>query len=454
MTISRHAIMIFAMTIFLGFGTSLASAAGSTAIAAVITKIFADDATSTGSNAVDANFEIVRDYYASRNFKPVWTRDTGPKGKGKALFEELKRSSVHGLSPSFYNVEEIDELIGKLGSENLARLDLLLSGSFIEYAHDLKNGRIGADKAPQFNKVAAISFAANYLIEGAADAGNLRNFAKSFLTTDDRYIRLIAKYVEFDRMEAAGVWPAIPADGAEVKAGDSDKRMVDIRRLLAFSGDLPAEFMEDGSSHDDNTVEAIKRFQERNGIDASGRVDQRTLVEMSVPLAQRKTQILINLERRRWQNRMLGENSLYINLADHSGKLVRKGKTRAFLKILPNKEHEQVPTFFGKIKALQFGENGLADIKLVVETSSIGSASNSLPVFSVGYLGEEEFHNAFGDNLSGEIDINQNETIELTEPLELYVTYLTAWANKNGSVHFRPDVFHRDEELAKLLRLN
>lgn len=41
--------------------------------------------------------------------------------------------------------------------------------------------------------------------------------------------------------------------------------------------------------------------------------------------------------------------------------------------------------------------------------------------------------------------------INLKTPLPVHVTYLTSWVNKDGSVHFRRDVYKRDDELAKVL---
>lgn len=35
-------------------------------------------------------------------------------------------------------------------------------------------------------------------------------------------------------------------------------------------------------------------------------------------------------------------------------------------------------------------------------------------------------------------------SIKLKEPLPVYITYLTAWVDKNGQLHFEKDVYHRD----------
>lgn len=38
----------------------------------------------------------------------------------------------------------------------------------------------------------------------------------------------------------------------------------------------------------------------------------------------------------------------------------------------------------------------------------------------------------------------KEERIPLSEPVSLYVVYRTAWAEKDGIVHFRPDIYGRD----------
>ena len=38
------------------------------------------------------------------------------------------------------------------------------------------------------------------------------------------------------------------------------------------------------------------------------------------------------------------------------------------------------------------------------------------------------------------------------QPVPVDLTYLTAWVNKDGSVHFRDDIYGRDERLKKALQ--
>jgi murein L,D-transpeptidase YcbB/YkuD len=55
------------------------------------------------------------------------------------------------------------------------------------------------------------------------------------------------------------------------------------------------------------------------------------------------------------------------------------------------------------------------------------------------------------EDIHDAIATGQRMVVGLDEPLPVHITYLTAWVNKDGSVHFRRDVYGRDETLAAAL---
>ena len=174
------------------------------------------------------------------------------------MLAELKISAVHGLSPEFYHVAEIEALMGSKDPAELARLDMLLSGAIAEFGEDLTNGRIGPDIAGSENAVEPIAMTPAEYIAGAEAAENLRDFAGAVLNEDFRYVRLIAKLSEYSRIQASGQWPKIDANGSEIEPESSDPRLKDIRTLLALSGDLPFAAMGDGDVHDETSVQAVR----------------------------------------------------------------------------------------------------------------------------------------------------------------------------------------------------
>jgi murein L,D-transpeptidase YcbB/YkuD len=55
------------------------------------------------------------------------------------------------------------------------------------------------------------------------------------------------------------------------------------------------------------------------------------------------------------------------------------------------------------------------------------------------------------DRIDAAIATGERTIVTLAEPLPVHIAYLTAWVNKDGTVHFRNDVYGRDAILADAL---
>jgi murein L,D-transpeptidase YcbB/YkuD len=412
-----------------------------------------------GFAEADADLPAIREIYAVRDFKPIWTRDEGPKAKARALLGELKISGVHGLSPGFYRVAEIEALMGSEQPDDLAKLDLLLSGAVVEFGGDLANGRIGPDVDPEENAVPRVDMTPADYVAGAEAAENLRDFAGALLSEDYRYIRLIGKLHEFSRIEASGLWPEIEAQGDEIRPGQSDPRIAGIRNLLMLAGDMPMG-SPGGDELDPATADGVRAFQVRHGLEPTGAVDAATLAEMAVPIAERIRQIKVNLERRRWQNRDLGTDHVYVNLADRNMKIVRGGEEERFTALKSPGMLDRLPTFLAEIIAVEVGPGSGSDISLQVSSPFIDriggqDGARTIAVADVAVLAESvlAMDASEGADLTGLVEAGKPAKIRLARPVPLFVTYVTAWANRDGSVHFRAGG-ERDSKIAALLQLD
>ena len=436
----------------LAFAPPIARAADNEAVAAALRTLL------QAERQNGTTHDKVYGFYQIREFKPIWTRDNGPKTKAKALLAELKISAVNGLSPDFYDVRDIETLMESRDAAELAKLETLLSSALFAFAHDLRNGRIGPDDEGSENAVPPIDLDPGDLVVGAEASNNLREYMTTLLTADFRYTRLIAKLSEFDRIVATKQWPKVDGKGAPVGQGKSDPRIADIRRLLVLSGDLPPSQMNGDLVLDSHVSSALRSYQEGHGLPATGDLDAATLADMAVPLAERIRQIKVNLERRRWQNRDLGRDYVYVNLADDSVKIVRASESEPEQTVTEGSGTSALPTFFGDITGATVsggkvsltvqsafvdwlrGEVGASDPKAIVISDPASLAARLL---------EADANGASIESLVNGPD----RTLPFAKPVPLFVTYVTAWANGDGSVHFRPDKFGRDTKLAKLLDL-
>lgn len=55
------------------------------------------------------------------------------------------------------------------------------------------------------------------------------------------------------------------------------------------------------------------------------------------------------------------------------------------------------------------------------------------------------------ERIEAVIASGEQKVVSLSQPIPVHLTYLTAWANKDGSVHFRDDIYGRDKTLAAAL---
>ena len=85
----------------------------------------------------------------------------------------------------------------------------------------------------------------------------------------------------YQRIVAAGGWPKLPGR-ITLRPGGSDESVVILRKRLKMTRDLPANARGD-YAFDENVVEAVKRFQRRNGLEPTGVVYGITLRSLNVP---------------------------------------------------------------------------------------------------------------------------------------------------------------------------
>ena len=98
-----------------------------------------------------------------------------------------------------------------------------------------------------------------------------------------------------------------------------------LRKRLAASGDLGSASLQ-GNRYDQSLVQAVRVFQEHNGLSATGRLDLKTLAALNVPLATRLQQVALNLERWRWLPDDLGARHFRVNVPHFHVEAYEQGK--------------------------------------------------------------------------------------------------------------------------------
>lgn len=329
-------------------------------VASAIEQFITSGHATIASETDDERMFQIFTFYEGRDYKPIWTRDTGAKGKARALLKALKSAGEHGLNPANYSIGDIEERIDTTNPEELAELDLVLSDVFADFGRDLSRGRVLPSQVDSSIHIEPRGPGPLNIIDGAEVADDLEPYLATLAPQTPQYDRLKAKLAEYRTIAAEGGWPRIP-EGPALKPGMSDDRVPALRQRLAATGDHAVS--PDGASplYDDALVEAVKKFQSRHGLADDGVIGPATLRELNVSVEDRIRQMVLNLERRRWMTDDLGDFYVFVNLADAYLKVVQdvgeREKTIHTARIVVGKPYQRTPVFSEQMSYVVFNPN-------------------------------------------------------------------------------------------------
>jgi murein L,D-transpeptidase YcbB/YkuD len=156
----------------------------------------------------------------------------------------------------------------------------------------------------------------------------------------------------YQRIVAAGGWPKLPGR-ITLRPGDSDESVVILRKRLKMTRDLPANARGD-YAFDENVVEAVKRFQRRNGLEPTGVVYGITLRSLNVPAKTRLRQLQANLARIHALLPKLTGSPKYIIMNSASFELqgIQNGRVAITSRVISGKRATPTPDVSAQVRAI------------------------------------------------------------------------------------------------------
>jgi murein L,D-transpeptidase YcbB/YkuD len=152
--------------------------------------------------------------------------------------------------------------------------------------------------------------------------------------------------LSYSDMAVRGGWPMIPAD-AKFAIGVPGPNDDLLRQRLLISGDLAAD--KAGGPFDDILAEAVKRFQVRHGLAATGTVTPRTLAALNVPVQKRIKQLEASLERLQNINFAFGQRYVVVNLPATFAEAVENDQVVRRYRVIVGKTEKPSPTLTAEI---------------------------------------------------------------------------------------------------------
>jgi L,D-transpeptidase YcbB len=197
-------------------------------------------------------------------------------------------------------------------------------------------------------------------------------------------------------------------DGPLLRPGAEDERVPLLRQRLKLADNTTL-------TYGDDLVQAVRAFQEDNGLRPDGIVGPSTINRLNGETREGQVDTIIaNMERWRWLPRDLGESYVIVNVPDYTLKVVDRGRTVWSTRIVVGKPGTQATPLFAEtmkfitvnptwnvppsiirneyLPALQRDPNALARIGLQVTRNADGSLRVYQPPGNRNALGRLRFN--------------------------------------------------------------
>jgi murein L,D-transpeptidase YcbB/YkuD len=272
-----------------------------------------------------ANRTAAQEFYRSQNCSLAWIRGGAPTDQAVEMIQLLENAELKGLDPADYDAGLWTDRLANLGggdesrpAEDLARFDLALTVSALRYVSDVHFGRFNAGLFHATFRPAADKENFSDFVRNLSHAADVEVATEAIEPQFPDYRRAEVALANYLAMLGKGEDPELPVVKTPVEPGGSYPAAAQLAHRLRRLGDLPGDIdlADDNTVYDGEIVEAVKSFQARHALEPDGRLDEKTLDQLNVPLRSRVRQLEFTLERWRWAPHHLRRPPILINIPE------------------------------------------------------------------------------------------------------------------------------------------
>ena len=276
--------------------------------------------------------------------------------------ELLKSSDKKGLDPEDYDGPRWAALEWNLcpstsSEPNLIRFDVGLTVSIMRYVSDLHRGRVNPRSVHFEIDVDTHKFDLSEFLTlkvlNATDVEAVLAQVEPPFPTYRRTLHALQDYLETTKADQGTPLP-LPLE--PINPGDDYAGVRQLAHLLTLLGDLPRSDATEipAELYQEPLVQAVKRFQQRHGLEPNGQINAETLKALNTPLASRVRQLQLTLERWRWLPHNLELPAIIVNIPEFRLRVVdERYRWVLSMKIVVGKAyHHETPVFASELRSV------------------------------------------------------------------------------------------------------
>jgi murein L,D-transpeptidase YcbB/YkuD len=298
-------------------------------------------------------------YYSNRGAGLLWVTETGLTPRAAQLRKVFAQADEWGLNSADYRVADGDGLKRASGqpAEWLADAELRTSLAAILYSRHAQAGRIEPTSLDEeFLDLKPARPDPLAVMKGLANAGDqLGSFLEGFHPQTEQFRILKQRLADIRGRGPQKDAIRIP-NGPQLKPGISHPQVALLRQRLAVP--TSSDVMSDGPSeefYDDSLAEAVRGFQTRSGLPGKGIVNAATRDALNKGVkAADASNILVNMERWRWEPREFGNRYIVVNIPEYLVRVIDNGRLVHEERIVTGSPQHRTPVFSDEMEYVVF----------------------------------------------------------------------------------------------------
>ena len=262
-------------------------------------------------------------FYRPSGYTLAWLQKGEPTAQAAEMIQVLQDADSEGLRAEDYDgsrwTDRLTRLRAPHSASDEAGFDAALSVCAMRYISDVRIGRInplhfGFGLDVSHKKLDLDQYLRQRVIDGTDLRAELVEIEPPFAG----YKRLRSALLHYEELEKIDDGEALPDPVPALFPGGQYKGIPRLTKLLKLLGDLPdtTAVASESNIYDGVLVDAVKHFQQRHGLQPTGKLDSQTVREMNVPLSDRVEQMRLSLERYRWLRYQFSEPPILVNIPE------------------------------------------------------------------------------------------------------------------------------------------
>ena len=250
-------------------------------------------------------------FYFERNYEPFWIEN---RKRLESLSRSLSEAGSHGLPKLRYPLGELKEAIFEDDPTQKAKLELMATEAFLLFAQDISGGILKPNMIDANINVDPQRREASELLASLTESFDVSSFFESLFPKSNEYGYLVGELRRMRDILSNGSWGDPVPSGTTLELGMTHEHVPFLRKRLSKMG-YPVS-QTNLRLFDEKLDASVKKFQEYHGLNPDGVFGKRSIEAINVSPKTRLVQVLVNLERMRWNNQDRGMEYVSVNQAN------------------------------------------------------------------------------------------------------------------------------------------